>query len=58
MERSLCEKPERHAPRRLLDYLRLEGLKQKGRLTGGQGLLAQELDACVGSDLASYFDSA
>jgi hypothetical protein len=29
MESSLCEKPERHAPRRLSDHLRLEGLKQK-----------------------------
>src|SRR5271166_6640164 len=29
MESSLCEKPERHAPRRLSDYLRLEGQKQK-----------------------------
>ncbi len=29
MESSLCEKPERHAPRKLSDYLRLEGLKQK-----------------------------
>ena len=29
MESSLCEKPERHAPRRLSDYLNLEGLKQK-----------------------------
>src|SRR5271155_1013512 len=29
MESSLCEKPERHAPRRLLDHLGLEGLKQK-----------------------------
>src|ERR1700730_2520849 len=30
MESSLCEKPERHAPRRLSDYLMLEGQKQKG----------------------------
>ena len=29
MEGSLCEKPERHAPRRLSDYLMLEGQKQK-----------------------------
>ena len=29
MENSLCEKPERHAPRRLSDYLALEGQKQK-----------------------------
>lgn len=29
MENSLCEKPERHAPRRLSDYLMLEGQKQK-----------------------------
>ena len=29
MESSLCEKPERHAPRRLSDHLGLEGLKQK-----------------------------
>ena len=29
MESSLCEKPEHHAPRRLSDYLTLEGLKQK-----------------------------
>ena len=29
MESSLCEKPERHAPRRLSDYLNLEDLKQK-----------------------------
>jgi RNA-directed DNA polymerase len=29
MDRSLCEKPERHAPRRLSDYLVLEGQKQK-----------------------------
>jgi len=29
MESSLCEKPERHARRRLSDYLGLEGLKQK-----------------------------
>ena len=29
MESSLCEKPEHHAPRRLSDYLRLEGQKQK-----------------------------
>jgi hypothetical protein len=27
MESSLCEKPERHAPRRLSDYLMLEGQK-------------------------------
>jgi RNA-directed DNA polymerase len=29
MESSLCEKPERHASRRLSDYLTLEGQKQK-----------------------------
>src|SRR3984893_3478169 len=29
MENSLCEKPERHAPRRLSDYLMLEGQTQK-----------------------------
>ena len=29
VESSLCEKPERHAPRRLSDDLNLEGLKQK-----------------------------
>ena len=29
MESSLCEKPERHASRRLSDHLRLEGQKQK-----------------------------
>lgn len=29
MESSLCEKPERHAPRRLSDYLVLEGQMQK-----------------------------
>src|SRR5271169_7233306 len=29
MESSLCEKPERHAPRRLSDYLRLGGQEQK-----------------------------
>ena len=29
MENSLCEKPERHAPRRLSDYLMLEGQMQK-----------------------------
>ncbi len=29
MESSLCEKPERHAPRRLSDDLKLEGQKQK-----------------------------
>ena len=29
MESSLCEKPERHAPRRLSDHLTLEGQKQK-----------------------------
>ena len=29
MESSLCEKPERHALRRLSDYLMLEGQKQK-----------------------------
>ena len=29
MESSLCEKPERHASRRLSDYLMLEGEKQK-----------------------------
>ena len=29
MESSLCEKPERHAPRRLSDHLCLEGLKPK-----------------------------
>jgi RNA-directed DNA polymerase len=29
VENSLCEKPERHAPRRLSDYLVLEGQKQK-----------------------------
>ena len=29
MESSLCEKPERHAPRRLSDHLGLERLKQK-----------------------------
>lgn len=29
MENSLCEKPERQAPRRLSDYLMLEGQKQK-----------------------------
>ena len=29
MESSLCEKPERHASRRLSDYLTLEGHKQK-----------------------------
>jgi len=29
MESSLCEKPERHAPRRLSDYLMLEGQMQK-----------------------------
>ena len=29
MENSLCEKPERRAPRRLSDYLMLEGQTQK-----------------------------
>ena len=29
MENSLCEKPERHASRRLSDHLVLEGRKQK-----------------------------
>ena len=29
MESSLCEKPERHAPRRLSDHLMLDGQKQK-----------------------------
>jgi retron-type reverse transcriptase len=29
VESSLCEKPERHAPRRLSDYLVLEGQMQK-----------------------------
>jgi hypothetical protein len=29
MESSLCEKPERHASRRLPDHLVLEGQKQK-----------------------------
>ena len=29
MESSLCEKPERHASRRLSDHLVLEGQKQK-----------------------------
>jgi RNA-directed DNA polymerase len=29
VESSLCEKPERHAPRRLSDHLVLEGQKQK-----------------------------
>jgi RNA-directed DNA polymerase len=29
VESSLCEKPEPHAPRRLSDYLVLEGQKQK-----------------------------
>ena len=43
MESSLCEKPERHAPRRLSDHLGLEGLKQKVHL------LTHELDACVGA---------
>ena len=32
MERSLCEKPERHAPRRLSDHLMPEGQKQKVHL--------------------------
>ena len=49
MENSLCEKPERHAPRRLSDYLMLEGQKQKCPLSGGQGILTQELEACVGA---------
>jgi hypothetical protein len=31
MESSLCEKPERHASRRLSDYLTLEAQKQKVR---------------------------
>jgi hypothetical protein len=31
MESSLCEKPERHASRRLSDHLVLEGQKQKIR---------------------------
>jgi hypothetical protein len=29
MESSLCEKPERHASRRLPDHLTFEGQKQK-----------------------------
>ena len=29
MDSSLCEKPERHAPRRLSDHLTFEGQKQK-----------------------------
>ena len=29
MDSSLCEKPERHASRRLSDHLTFEGLKQK-----------------------------
>jgi hypothetical protein len=29
METSLCEKPERHAPRRLSDYLVLDGQMRK-----------------------------
>ena len=31
MESSLCEKPERHASRRLSDHLTFEGQKQKVR---------------------------
>jgi hypothetical protein len=29
MDSSLCEKPERHVPRRLSDHLTFEGQKQK-----------------------------
>ena len=49
MESSLCEKPDRHAPRRLSDYLGLERSEAEGPLTGGQGLLTHELEACVGA---------
>ena len=34
MESSLCEKPERHASRRLSDHLTFEGQKQKVRSLG------------------------
>ena len=49
MESSLCEKPERHAPRKLSDHLMLEGQKQKVH-----SLVDKVL---VSSRLPSYFKS-
>ena len=38
MESSLCEKPERHASRRLSDHLTFERSEAEGPLSGGQSL--------------------
>jgi len=48
MESSLCEKPERHASRRLSDHLVLEGQKQKVHSLV-DNVYSQELEACVGA---------
>ena len=56
MESSLCEKPERHASRRLSDHLTLEGQKQKGPLSGGQGNLVSLIP--FSPDLAKPFMKA
>src|SRR5208282_3223455 len=56
MESSLCEKPERHAPRRLSDYLNLEGLKRKVHSLVEHGL--PRLTDTVSSDCESPFMKA
>jgi len=40
MESSLCEKPERHASRRLPDHLTFEGQKQKVHSLAGKVTLS------------------
>ena len=49
MESSLCEKPERHAPRRLSDHLMLEGQKQKVHSLVDKVYSRENLKTCVGA---------
>ena len=49
MESSLCEKPERHASRRLSDHLTFEGQKQKVHSLVDKVYSRENLKACVGA---------
>ena len=49
MESSFCEKPERHASRRLSDHLTFEGQKQKVHSLVDKVYSREEPEACVGA---------
>ena len=58
MESSLCEKPERHAPRRLSDHLMLEGQKQKVHSLVDKVYSRENLKLACGSVLAPIKERA